>query len=405
MTDSQPISAKKEEKSKKAAGAAPLFLIFLTVLIDLIGFGIIIPVMPTYAEQLHATDWQVGILIASYSLTQFLFMPFWGRLSDKVGRKPILLTSLAASALGYLIWGMTDSLLGLFISRLIAGAGNANIAVAQAYVSDVTTEETRAKGMGLIGAAFGLGFVLGPALGGLFAHYGLSTIGFIAFGLSLFDLILTALILPEPQKRSSAGTERFPLDPRFIVETLRSERLSASMLIFFISTFAFANMEATLVLLTQKQYAFSPRDNSLMFTYIGFWIIMVQGGMIHRLARKYGEKKLISIGTFLVAVGLLMTPFMGGVFGLGVALAVLAVGSGLNNPSNQSMISKLSPVDRTGGVLGVGQSVSTLGRIIGPAVGGFAFQYAGMSSPYVIGAVAMVVAFLISLRLPEVQPK
>ncbi|MGH9548958.1 MAG: MFS transporter, partial [Terriglobales bacterium] len=184
------------DKSADKRAKSSLALIFLTVFIDLVGFGVIIPILPTYAQQLHADKATVGLLIASYSVMQLLFMPVWGRLSDKVGRKPILLVSLAASCIGYLIWGFSAALPMLFLSRLIAGAGNANIAVAQAYISDVTDEENRTKGMAVIGIAFGLGFVLGPAIGAGCAGFGLEKIGFIAASLSFIDLVLTAIILP-----------------------------------------------------------------------------------------------------------------------------------------------------------------------------------------------------------------
>jgi MFS family permease len=385
------------------AGKLSLLLIFLTVFIDLIGFGIIIPVLPTYAQALHASDMMVGLLIASYSLMQFLFMPFWGRVSDRVGRRPILLLSLCASFIGYLIWGFSATLPLLFLSRLVAGAGNANIAVAQAYVADVTTAENRAKGMGLIGAAFGLGFVLGPAIGGFCVGHGLQTIGFVAAGFSLVDLILTFFFLPEPPKLSHAGAERFSLDPNFYWKTISHKDLTLSLAIFLISTFAFANMEATIVLLTNQKFGFTPFQNSMMFTYIGVLICLVQGGMIHRLSKKYGEKKLIAVGTLLVAAGLLLTPATNNIFVLYGALFLLAIGSGINMPSNQSLLSKLAPADQLGGVMGIGQSLSTLGRIIGPAVGGAAFQYMGISSPYVIGALGMVLAFLLSLKLPQTE--
>ncbi len=419
----EKFSGKNQEirVSKKALG-----LIFLTVFIDLIGFGLIIPVMPSYAKELHASDFAVGLLIAAYSLMQLLFAPFWGRLSDHVGRRPILLFSLAASSLGYLIWGMSGSLTALFLSRLVQGAGNANIPVAQAYVADITTAENRAKGMGLIGAAFGLGFVLGPALGGFLispvcqsglsalipgfsqsGHLaGLQMIGFVAAGISLIDLVLTFFLLPEPDKRSSAGSERFSLNPTFYLETLNNQKLQVSLLIFFLSTFAFANMEATIVLFTQQKFKFSPFENSLMFTYIGLLIVFVQGGMIHRLAKKYGEKHLIAIGTTLVGLGLLLIPFTPishNLMLLALALAFLAFGSGINNPSNQSLLSKLAPVDKMGGILGVGQSLSTFGRILGPIIGAAAFQYLGTGSPYYIGAVVMMVAFALSFVLPKVN--
>ncbi len=400
QTDSETQENKPESADKKK-GRAALLLIFFTVFIDLVGFGLIIPVLPTYAQQLNASEWEVGCLIACYSVMQFLFTPFWGRLSDKVGRRPILLVSLAASALGYLIWGFSHSLAMLFIARAVAGAGNANIAVAQAYVSDVTTPENRAKGMGLVGAAFGLGFVLGPAIGGFCVGMGLQTIGFIACGLSLLDLVLTVFLLPEPPVRSNAATERFSKDKNFYFKTVSDPKLRTSLLIFFISTFAFANMEATIVMLTHKQFHFTAEQNSWMFTYIGLLIVFVQGGMIHRLTKKYGEKKLIGVGCIMVAIGLILTPITGNLWVLALALFFLAIGSGLNNPANQSMLSKLAPAERTGGVLGVGQSLSTLGRIAGPIVGGITFQYLGMSSPYFIGAVAMVVAFILSLKLPD----
>jgi MFS transporter, DHA1 family, tetracycline resistance protein len=384
------------------SGKLPLLLIFLTVFIDLIGFGIIIPILPTYAEKFSADPLTVGLLLMSYSLMQFFFTPIWGRLSDNVGRRPILLLSLAASALGYLIWGFAGSLTMLFVSRVVAGTGNANIAVAQAYIADITTPENRAKGMGLIGAAFGLGFVLGPAIGGLCAHFGgVQIVGFVAAGFSLVDLVLTYFCLPEPEKRSRAGHDRFQLEPSFYARTLTSPQLRVPMLIFFISTFAFSNMEATLVLLTEKRFSFNQADNSWMFTFIGFILVMVQGGMIGRLSRKYGEKALIIAGTFIVATGLVLTGESASVGMLYFAVALLALGSGINTPSNQSILSKLSDPAEVGGVMGVGQSLSTLGRILGPVAGGAAFQYFGQSSPYYIGAACMLIACLLSFALPK----
>jgi MFS family permease len=393
----------KSKDINSAGSKLPLLLIFLTVFIDLVGFGIIIPILPTFAEKFGADGLGVGLLLMSYSLMQFIFTPIWGRLSDNIGRRPVLLISLTASAIGYLIWGFAGSLSMLFVSRIVAGFGNANIAVAQAYIADITTAENRAKGMGLIGAAFGLGFVLGPAIGGLishFAHGNVGPIGFVAAGFSLLDLILTALLLPEPKNRSQAGHERFVFDPGFYFKTLFDPKLRVPLAIFFISTFAFSNMEATLVLLTERWFNFNTADNSWMFTYIGFLIVLVQGGLIGRLSKKYGEKHLISIGCILVAAGLLLTPFTKQVFVLYGALALLAFGSGINNPSNQSILSKLASKEKVGGVLGVGQSVSTLGRILGPICGGAAFQYLGLASPYYIGASVMLIAFCLSLLLP-----
>ncbi len=427
LSDKSPSESSDLKKTKNGGvNKKALGLIFLTVFIDLIGFGLIIPVMPSYAIELHASDFSVGLLIAAYSFMQLLFAPVWGRLSDHVGRRPILLLSLAASGIGYIVWGLSGSLTMLFISRLIQGAGNANISVAQAYVADITTPENRAKGMGLIGAAFGLGFVLGPAIGGFCVspicqnaiasffpgifqsgHFsGLQMIGYVAATLSFLDLLLTFFLLPEPEKRSQAGSERFSLDPTFYFKTLNNPRLKVSLLIFFLSTFAFANMEATIVLFTQRKFNFTPFENSLMFTYIGLLIVFVQGGMIHRLAKKYGERHLIAIGTLLVGLGLVLIPFApstNNLILLAIALALLAFGSGINNPSNQSLLSKFAPQEKMGGVLGVGQSLSTLGRILGPIVGAAAFQYWGAGSPYYIGAIVMMVACAFSFVLPDLK--
>ncbi len=392
-----------EPKPTSTSNKTAMVLIFFTVFIDLVGFGLIIPALPTYAQRLNASEFTVGLLIASYSLMQFFFTPIWGRLSDKLGRKPMLLFSLGASAIGYLIWGLTDSLWMLFLARIVAGFGNANIAVAQAYIADVTSLENRAKGMGLVGAAFGLGFVIGPAIGcGLSAlGLGLSALGFVAFAFSLLDLILTAFLLPEPEKRTNAGGERFGMGPKFYFDVLANPRLKISLLIFFIATFAFANMEATLILLTNKIFKFTDVQNMIMFTYIGVLMVLVQGGLIHRLNKKYGEKKLIIIGTALTGLGLLLTPVSSNLIILYSALAVLALGSGINTPANQSMLSKLSPADTAGGVLGVGQSLSTLGRILGPVIGCYAFEKLGYASPYYIGATAMLLAVFLSFMLPE----
>lgn len=420
MDNSQ--AAPQEDKQPGQINKKAFGLIFLTVFIDLVGFGLIIPAIPTFAQSLavpsflsstflaspsgHASESAVGLLIASYSLMQFIFMPFWGRLSDRVGRRPVLLLSLLASSVGYLIWGFSQDLVVLLVSRLVAGFGNANIAVAQAYIADITTPETRAKGMGLVGAAFGLGFVLGPAIGFGCMSLGMSiaAIGFVAAAFSALDLALTAVLLPEPKKRSSAGAERYGMGAGFFFKTIVNPKMRISLALFLISTFAFANMEATLVLLTVDQFQFDSSQNMIMFVYIGVLMVIVQGRLIHGLSKRFGEKKLILAGSLLIAIGLLLTPLTSQVVVLYVALALLAVGSGINTPANQSMLSKLAPPDCMGGVMGVGQSLSTLGRILGPAIGCAVYQYLGHYSPYLLGAVTMIGAAAASTLLPNLSP-
>src|ERR1700722_6655930 len=214
--------ATTDKNSAKYKMHMALGLMFLTVFIDLIGFGIIIPLLPLYAKQFGASGLTVGLLLLSYSLIQFFFAPMWGRLSDRIGRRPVLSLSLAASAIGYTIWGFSSSLAMLFLSPIVAGFGNANLAVAQAYVADVTPEEYRSQGMGMIGAAFGLGFVLGPAIAGIAICCGVhpNVLGFIAASFSIADLIFTALVLPEPENRQDNAHNPFSLGIGFYLRTI-----------------------------------------------------------------------------------------------------------------------------------------------------------------------------------------
>jgi len=405
MLNSSKKSAPVDKSSAKYKMHMALGLMFLTVFIDLIGFGIIIPLLPLYAKQFGANALTVGMLLMSYSLMQFFFAPMWGRLSDKIGRRPVLLISLAFSALGYGIWGFSNSLAMLFVSRIVAGFGNANLAVAQAYVADVTPEEYRSQGMGMIGAAFGLGFVLGPAIAGIACVNGVNPgiLGYVAAFFSIVDLIVTAFILPEPPKRKQSSHNPFSMGAGFYFSTLANKKFALSLFIMFISTFAFANMETTLVLLTSQYYNFSMAQNSYLFTGLGLVMVFVQGGLIRRLGKKYPDAPLISIGTALIAVGLILTPITHSLTVLCVALIILATGSGINTPSNSSLLSKLAPKEETGGVMGIGQSMNTLGRILGPVAGGFLFDTMGAASPYWLGAACMAIAFALSFKLPIIQ--
>jgi MFS family permease len=403
--DTSGVAPDQGKDTKKHKMNMALGLMFLTVFIDLIGFGIIIPLLPLYAKQFGASGLTVGLLLMSYSLMQFFFAPMWGRLSDKIGRRPVLLISLATSALGYAVWGFSTSLAMLFMSRIIAGFGNANLAVAQAYIADVTPEEYRAQGMGMIGAAFGLGFVLGPAIAGIAISCGINpgVLGYIAAAFSIVDLIFTAICLPEPVERRGKAHDVFSLGANFFFDTLTNKKFSLSLFIIFISTFAFANMETTLVLLTSKYYNFTMAQNSYLFAGLGLVMVVIQGGLIRQLSKKYPDAQLVSIGTALIAVGLVLTPATHSLVVLCVALIILATGSGINNPSNSSLLSKLSPGEQTGGVMGIGQSMSTLGRILGPVAGGYLFDAMGAGSPYWLGAAAMMIACLLSFKLPRIQ--
>jgi MFS family permease len=292
----------------------------------------------------------------------------------------------------------------LFLSRIVAGFGNANLAVAQAYIADVTPEENRSQGMGMIGAAFGLGFVLGPAIAGISMHLGIhpNVLGFMAAGFSIADLIFMTIALPEPKQRKDSRHNPFALGASFYFRTIANKKFGLCLFIMFISTFAFANMETTLVLLTSQYYNFTMEQNGYLFAGLGLVMAFIQGGLIRRIGNKYPDAQLVTIGTALITVGLVLTPATHSFPILCVALIIMASGSGINNPSNSSLLSKLSLKEETGGVMGIGQSMSTLGRVLGPVAGGYLFDAGGAGSPYWLGAGCMLVACLLSLRLPRI---
>lgn len=365
-------------------------ILFLIVFTDLLGFGIVIPLLPRYGEAYAASPAALGLLLAAYSLMQFLVAPIWGRLSDRFGRKPILVTSLAGSVVGYTLFAASGSMLMLILSRAFAGAMAANISTAQAYVADVTPPEGRAKGMGVVGAAFGLGFSLGPFLGGLLAslrdrpsivgigaaHPELGRIltnvqglpGLFAAALSLLALLLTLFVLreslPESQRAQRARSSRFGL----IWSALRRPRVGTVYLLFFVYTFGFTQMEVTLAQLIGSRFGLDIAHSYWLFGWVGFLAAFVQGAMIGPLTRRFGESTLARAGLVLATVSLATLSFTPSVGWLMADLALLAIGGGLTTPSLSSLVSKLSATDAQGSALGVFQSISAIARIIGPIV-------------------------------------
>jgi MFS family permease len=373
--------------------AKPLALLFVVVFIDLLGFGMVIPLMARYARELGAPDAWIGLLSAGYSAMQFLFAPFWGQLSDRMGRRPTLIGSIAMTAVAFTLSGLVTSFPALLATRLFAGAATANIAIAQAYVADVTRPEERAKGMGVLGAAFGLGFILGPFAGGLLAGISLGAPFLAAGALAAVNAVAAFLILPEPQKREKAARPR-----RRRLEELR-EALSRPgvprlLLVYFLSIAAFSAMESTFALLTADRYGLTDRQNGYVFGYIGFVMVLVQGGLVGPLTRRVGEVTLLGIGTAIMVVALVTLPFATGMTGLLGACAGLAIGNGLATPAITSLLSRLSRAEEQGEALGIGQSVAAMGRIVGPESGTLSFQ-ASAVYPYVGGAALMAVASLV----------
>lgn len=406
-----------------ASGArrSSLGILFLIVFSDLLGFGIIIPLMPRYGEIYGASPAALGALLASYSLLQFIFSPIWGRLSDRFGRKPILVLSLSGSALGYLLFASARSIPMLIFARAIAGVMAANISTAQAYIADVTPPEKRARGMGLVGAAFGLGFSLGPFVGGLLASLQATSMifrlgrspligpvlqnvqglpGLFAALLSTTALVLTIVLLPE-----SLSADRSAVRPRsgrlrMIWATFQRPQVGILLLLFFIYTFGFTQMEVTLAQLIGHRFGLDISHSYWLFAWIGLLAALVQGVFIGALTRWMGERVLAASGILIITVSLATLSFVAGIPMLMATLALLAIGAGLTNPSLTALVSRLSPAREQGNALGVFQSVSSIARIIGPVVAQLLYQKGlHVHAPFLVGAAFGLLGFILSLRL------
>jgi MFS family permease len=353
-------------------------IIFLTVFIDLIGFGIIIPLLPLYGKTFHASGLELGLLLSIFSIMQFIFGPLLGRLSDRIGRRPVLLLSTAGAAVSYGIFAFGSGLEGqtalvvLFISRGFAGVCGANITVAQAYIADITPPADRSRKMGLIGMAFGLGFIFGPLVGALARQcFGLTGPGWVAAGFCAANFALAFSILPESWKPSSEHVARRPhLDQWF--HTMTRPKVGLLIYVFFLATFAFTCFETTIGLLICQKFGIdveSKRASSLqgyLFAYAGVIGALVQGGLTGRLVKKMGEPKLIATSLFLAAIGLGFLPYYVGWTSLLILLAVLSIGTSLTRPPVFGMISNLTPANEQGVTIGVAQSMGALARILGP---------------------------------------
>jgi DHA1 family tetracycline resistance protein-like MFS transporter len=398
------------ENPKPASGK--LGAIFLTVFIDLLGFGLVMPLLPRYAETLHATPFAVGLLGASYSLMQFIFVPVWGRLSDRVGRRPVLIGSILATIGSMLILGFANSLVWLFVARIFGGIATANIATAQAYIADTTTKEARARGMGLIGMAFGIGFVIGPFFGGILSQHDLGLPAKVAAGLGLVNLIWAWRSLPESlsaevRARVSKEESRFRLGLDF--ETLRRAMsvpgLGVTIVLFFVVVASFSNLEQTFALFSHDEFRLDARGTGYILGAVGLVGATVQGGMIGPLNKRFGEIALIRAGTFVQSIAMACIA-LSARYGLGALYAsscLLAFGQGLTNPSLSSLASKRAPVEMQGGALGVMQSMGALARVIGPTWGGFVYGL-GHRLPYVTASVGLGAACLLALTLHRREP-
>lgn len=383
-----------------------MLVLFLVVVIDLIGFGLIIPLLPFYGEYFQASPFVVGLLMASYSLAQFIAAPFWGRLSDRIGRRPVLLISLAGATVTYIWLGLADELWVLFAARFAGGFMAGNISAAFAYVADITTRENRARGMGVVGAAFGLGFIIGPAIGGILAgsdphHADFQSPAFAAAGLSAVALAFGLFMLKESLSDSvRARLAARPGSTRIqqFRDTVNKPNMRLLLALSFLSIFTFAGIEATFALWSRRQFGWGPEQNGYLFALIGLLNAGLQGGMIGRMAKHFGEANLLLQGAVALAFGIALIPFATNLWLLIAAMMIATYGFSVISPALNSLISLQTGDEDQGGMMGVTRSATTMARVAGPIWAGWMFSTFGMDWPYFGGACVMMVVVGLVIR-------
>ena len=379
--------------------------LILIVFIDLLGFGIIIPILPFYAEHFGASPGIVTLLMATYSLMQFVAAPFIGSMSDRYGRRRVILISLVGTCVAYVFMAYASSLVMLFAARALAGLFAGNIAAAQAYIADITTPENRARGMGFFGAAFGLGFIFGPMIGGILSGSASGSINFhaaplFAASLSSIAAFLVVILLKESRKVGSLNSGgRGWFAPIYLA--IRRADMKHLIYLFLLVMFVFAGLEATIALWAERQFLWGPREVGYLFAYVGVIAAVVQGGIIGPATRRWGEMRVIILGLCGLVAGFALMPVASGMSLLLVATALLAGGFGLCNPALNSLISRRAPTDSQGAALGVAQSGASLARILGPAFAGAVFSSLGRHAPYIIGALLLLFALGIAWRMMQ----
>ncbi|MBA2586510.1 MAG: MFS transporter, partial [Chthoniobacterales bacterium] len=350
---------------------SPLLVLFLTVFIDMIGFGIIIPVLPLYAENFHASPIAIGWLTGIYSGMQIIFTPLLGKLSDQWGRRPVLMVSLAGTAIGFVIMGMANSLALLFVARIVAGITGGNISIPQAYIADVTAPEKRSHAMGLIGAAFGLGFTFGPMIGGLMSRISYSAPFYFAAVLAAANVVLLYFILPESLPKEHRAK---PHEEASLLEVFRHGRGGMFALVvatYFFLIAGFAIMTTLFALFTEKRFGYDAHANGYLFGFLGILTVIVQGGLIGRLVKIFGETALARLGLIITAASLAFLPLSANLTWLLIACAGLAFGSGFASPPLNGLASQMIDRSWQGRALGVMQSAGSTARLLGPAVAGW----------------------------------
>ena len=385
---------------------SPLYLIFLTVFIDLVGFGIVIPVLPLYAKHFGASEMTNGWLVGIYSAMQFLATPLLGKLSDRVGRRPVLLVSLLGTAVGFFIMGGARTLAWLFIARVIDGISGGNISTAQAYIADVTKPEERSRAMGMIGAAFGLGFIFGPAIGGVLAQFSISAPFYFAGALAAVNAVLVYLRLPESLAREHRVAHEETASLREVFQ--HGWHLPVLMGSYFFAITGFSMMTTNFALFTSERFGYDARHNGYIFAFVGLVGAVMQGGVLRRVLKYFTEKSIAVVGCAVLALGLVFLPLSGDLSSLLLFTAAVGIGNSLITPTLNGLASQSADRKWQGRVIGLMQSAGSLARWVGPFLAGWllsrdaghAHQLYGRT-PFWAAAAILVVALLCTLRLPS----
>lgn len=372
-----------------------LFSVFLIVFIDLLGFSLILPLLPYYADTFGSNEFVTGLLVASYAAMQLIGAPLLGRLSDRFGRRPILLISIFGTFLGFLLLGFAKALWMLFASRILDGFTGGNLSVAQAYIADVTDEKNRSKGLGLVGAAFGLGFIIGPVTGGFLSQWGYAAPAFVAAGLAFINLVLVAFWLPEsltPEKRAAMPQKRPPVTLDALLQALRRPFTGSLLITRFFFGLAFAIFQTIFALYALKKFQLEARDTGLVLTYVGVLSVFVQGFLIGRLTQRFREDVLIAVAVVMMSLSLLGWAFVPSVFWLMVILTPTAISGGILNTVLSSTLTKAVQPQEIGGILGLAAAIESLTRVIAPTLGGALLGGLGTWAPGLFGG--LLLAFL-----------
>ena len=372
----------------------PLLVIFLTIFVNLVGFGIIIPLLPFYAETFGASPVIIGSMFASFSLAQLFASPVLGDLSDRYGRRPVLVFSLAGTVLSFVMLALAHSVIMLFLARIVDGLSGGNISTARAYIADVTEPKDRARAFGLLGAAFGLGFIFGPALGGILARVSYTAPIWAAAGITLVATIMALVWLPETVHRAQAGTGN-PL--RFLPALVRRPRVRRVLMIDFLYWFSFALFQATFALFVAKRFNFGAAETGYMFAAFGVVGVVVQGAFIRPVVHRLGDKRTLLIGLCFTAVGLLGASASYSVVTFSLSMLPLAIGMGCGQPTIISLVSRAGQRDEQGRVQGAASAVESLSRTVGPVWGTFSMQRYGDAVPYISGAAFALLTLLLTV--------